>query len=256
MKKRTILGIFAHPDDESMGPGGTIAKYADAGHRVAILTATEGGSGRLFETRPDDDTGRAELKRVRRAETAAAAEVLGFEHLGFLGWEDGHLSERDVLDVEKTFATVIRREKPDVVITFHGSGISYHPDHRVITLAVHGAFLGAGHAEWYRDGEVAELPPHTPAKLYHYTAPASMRRTDWPRDVYTSSDDEVTTRIDTSEWADTKWASIEAHASQHYGPPFRRLYESGAFAYETYVRVHPTFLPGESVEHDLLAGLE
>lgn len=83
-----------------------------------------------------------------------------------------------------------------------------------------------------------------------------MRRTDWPRDVYTSSDDEVTTRIDTSEWADTKWASIEAHASQHYGPPFRRLYESGAFAYETYVRVHPTFLPGESVEHDLLAGLE
>ncbi|HMB69389.1 MAG TPA: PIG-L family deacetylase, partial [bacterium] len=104
MTPRTILGIFAHPDDECMGPGGTLAMYAARGHRVAVVTATEGGAGRLFRDRPTDDAGRAELRRTRHQETEAACRILGVEHLGFLGWEDGHLRDRDVLEAEEELA--------------------------------------------------------------------------------------------------------------------------------------------------------
>ena len=154
-----------------MGPGGTFAKYAAAGHRVAFVTATDGGAGRLYENRPADNT---ELRRLRREETARAAEILGIEFLGFLGWHDKDLVNLNVLEIEIEIAKIIRREKPDVVVTFHGSGISYHPDHRVIALAVNGAFMGSGFAGWYREGDVDTLPPHHPSRLYHYTVIKSL----------------------------------------------------------------------------------
>ena len=53
---KTILGVFAHPDDESMWPGGTLAKYAAAGHKVKFIAATDGGAGRLYQERPADNT--------------------------------------------------------------------------------------------------------------------------------------------------------------------------------------------------------
>ena len=254
--RRTILGIFAHPDDESMGPGGTFAKYARLGHRVAFLTATEGGAGRLFEERPDDEAGRRKLKEMRRRETEVAAEILGAESLGFLGWEDGGLAERNVLEVEAVLAETFRREKPDVVVTFHGSGISYHPDHRVISLAVQGAFLGAGREQWYREENVAALAPHAPKKLYAMTLDRDAPYLDdWPREIYASPSAEITTVIDTTETADVKWEAIQAHATQAFGPPFRRLYEAGAFLQERFVRIFPTPASGDSIETDLLEGL-
>lgn len=256
MTRRTILGVFAHPDDESMGPGGTLAKYAAEGHRVAFVTATDGGAGRLFEERPTDEAGRAELKRVRRAETAAAARTLGIEHLGFLGWEDRGLAARDVLQIEETVAEIVRRERPDVLLTFHGSGISYHPDHRVLTLAVMGAFLGAARSGWYEKDDVSSMLAHACSKLYVFTAvERAIRQDRWPRRVYLSPDDEITTIVDTSRFADTKWAAIRDHASQQHGPPFHKLYEEGAFREECFVRIFPSPRPGEPLESDLLAGL-
>lgn len=253
MKSKTILGVFAHPDDESMGPGGTLAKYAAAGHRVAFVTATDGGAGRLFEARPDDNS---ELRRIRRKETARAADILGAEFLGFLGWHDGGLKNMNVLEIEIEIAKIIRREKPDVLLTFHGSGISYHPDHRVLALALNGAFMGSSLGRWYREGDVDLLPPHRPSKLYHYTIMRSMLdRVDWPRDVYASPDAEVTTRIDTKAFADTRWEAIRAHQTQRDGPPFAEAYQAGVFESEGFVRVFPSWPPGAKKETDLLAGL-
>lgn len=239
-----------------MGPGGTLAKYAADGHRVAFVTATDGGAGRLFAERPADEATREELRRMRRTETVAAARTLGIEHLGFLGWEDGRLAAHNVLEIEETVAKIVRRERPDVLLTFHGSGISYHPDHRVLALAVMGAFLGAARSEWYADGDVASMPPHAPSKLYVYTPiDRAIRRERWPRRLYLSPDDEITTIVDTSAFADTRWAAIRDHASQQNGPPFKMLYEEGAFAEECFVRIFPSHRPGEPRETDLLAGL-
>jgi LmbE family N-acetylglucosaminyl deacetylase len=254
--RRTILGVFAHPDDESMGPGATFAKYAAAGHRVAFLTATDGAAGRMGKERPADHDGRKELGETRRRETLAAAEILGVESLGFLGWEDRGLASRNILEVELEIAALFRREKPDVVVTFHGSGISYHPDHRVISLAVMGAFLGSGREGWYREGAPADIPPHAPSKLYGMTPPRDAEFwNDWPRQIYLAPTDEITTIIDTADTEETKWAAIRAHETQQYGPPFRDLYEAGAFRRECFVRIFPSPPTAETLETDLLEGL-
>jgi LmbE family N-acetylglucosaminyl deacetylase len=253
-KRKTILGVFAHPDDESMGPGGTFAKYAAAGHRVAFVLATEGGAGRLYKERPRDNT---ELRRLRREETLRAAEILGVEFLGFMGWEDGALKNVNALEIEAEITRTIRREKPDVLVTFHSSGISYHPDHRILAMALKSAFLGSARSGWYRDEKVEVLPPHRPSKLYYYTVIRSaIERVDWPRAVYASPDEEITTLIDTRTTADIKWKAISAHETQRDGPPFRPLYEAGVFDQEGFVRVFPSWRPGEGREVDLLAGLE
>lgn len=252
-EKRTILGVFSHPDDESMGPGGTLAKYAAEGHRVVFVTATDGGAGRLYKERPADNT---ELRRLRRAETVVAAAILGIEFLGFLGWKDRDLENTSILEIEVEIARVVRREKPDVVLTFHGSGISYHPDHRVVALAVSGAFMGSARAGWYRDPRVETLAPHRASKLYHYTVIKShVERVAWRRDVYASPDDDVTSVIDTRAWADTRWKAIQAHGTQRDGPPWRVAYEAGLFETEGFVRIFPSWRPGEKRETDLLDGL-
>lgn len=252
--RRTILGIFAHPDDESMGPGATLAKYAAAGHRVAFTTATDGGAGRLYDERPTDNT---ELRKLRREETARAAEIIGAEFLGFLGWQDGDLKNLNVLEVEETIAHILRREKPDVVITFHGSGISYHPDHRVISMALYSAIFGAAREGWYSKSEIESLPPHRVSKAYQYTIARSfLKIVDWPRIVYASPDEEITTVIDTRDTADTKWNAIEAHDTQSGGPPFKLVYEKGGFEKEMFVRVFPTWDPASAREFDLLEGLD
>jgi LmbE family N-acetylglucosaminyl deacetylase len=179
------------------------------------------------------------------------------EFLGFLGWEDGRLADLNVLEVETRIAEVFRRVKPDVIITFHGSGISYHPDHRVISLAVSGAFRGAGRPEWYGEASVEQLGAHSPSKLYHYTVRRSLiERVAWPRAVYASSDDEITTVIDTSGLSERRWRAIQAHETQKNGPPFELLREAGAFAEECFVRVSPTPCPGNPIETDLLEGLD
>jgi LmbE family N-acetylglucosaminyl deacetylase len=251
--RKTILGVFAHPDDESMGPGGTLAKYAAAGHRVAFVTGTDGGAGRLYKERPRDNT---DLRRRRRQETAEAAKILGAEFLGFLGWEDRKLEAMNVLDIEAEIAAVIRREKPDVLLTYHGSGISYHPDHRIIAMALTAAFSGAARSGWYRSDILAALTPHRAAKLYQYTVMKSMlERIEWPRVTYRSPDDEITTRIDTRETAGVKWKAIQAHDTQRDGPPFKPLYDAGVFESEGFVRVFPSPRAGDPIETDLLEGL-
>jgi LmbE family N-acetylglucosaminyl deacetylase len=253
LKPKTILGVFAHPDDESMGPGATFAKYAAEGHRVAFVAATDGGAGRLYDERPSD---KGELRRLRREETFAAANVLGIEFLGFLDWHDRDLENMSVLDIEIEIAKIIRREKPDVLVTFHGSGISYHPDHRVLAMALNAAYLGSARAGWYQDAGLEALAPHRTSKLYHYTILESfLDRVDWRREVYASPDDEVTALIDTREWADAKWKAIQAHDTQRNGPPFEQAYRAGVFEREGFVRVFPSWQPGDRPETDLLEGL-
>ena len=140
-----------------------------------------------------------------------------------------------------------------MLVTFHGSGISYHPDHRVIAMALGAAFLGSGRGDWYRESEVTALAPHAASRLYHYTLPRGMYDAiEWRRETYFSPPAEVTTRIDTRAWADTKWRAIEKHATQRYGPPFEAAYKAGLFESETFVRVFPSWPTGAATETDLL----
>lgn len=122
----TILGIWAHPDDEAYLMGGLMALAADAGQHVACVTATLGDAG---ETADEARWPLAELSRVRRLELDTALDILGVTDHDNLGLEDGTLPDVDPSGPVELLAAAIERVSPDTVITFGPDGMTGHPDH-------------------------------------------------------------------------------------------------------------------------------
>src|SRR4249920_3464806 len=94
---RRLMAVLAHPDDESLGVGGTLAKYASEGVEVFLLTATRGESGRYRGHRPGEPghPGSSELGHVREAELRAAASALGIREVSLLDYHDQYLDRAD-----------------------------------------------------------------------------------------------------------------------------------------------------------------
>ena len=144
---RSLLAVFAHPDDESLACGGLLAWCADRGVRVTLVCVT-GGEGR----------GAGD---VRARELEAAARVLGVADVVMLDHEDGMLPWVDAAAFEADIRDAIRACRPDVVITFGEDGLYWHPDH----IAVHERTTAA----------VAALGQDAPA-LYYVTMPPGRMR--------------------------------------------------------------------------------
>lgn len=126
MTTETLLVVLAHPDDESFSIGGTLARSVVEGKYVHLAVATRGEAGI-----PDKDAGETAI--IREDELRRACAELGIQELSVLGFEDGRLStvHKDVAVAR--ILTIMRRFKPDVVVTFSPDGISGHTDH----IAVH-----------------------------------------------------------------------------------------------------------------------
>jgi len=137
---RALLVVLAHPDDESFGMGGTLAKYAADGARVTLICATRGEAG-IKGLSP------SEAGQVRERELQAAAAVLGITEVRFMGYRDGELALADPETAAGQLVHAMREIRPQVVITFGPDGISGHPDHVAIhqlaTLAFDRAALPA-----------------------------------------------------------------------------------------------------------------
>src|SRR5262245_34830508 len=150
-----LMAVVAHPDDESLGMGGTLARYADEGAQILVLTATRGERGRNGESR---DTAPAQLGALREAELRKACGVLGVSEVRLLGYPDGALDQVDPLEAVPSIAAHIRRFKPHVVLTFGPEGAYGHPDHIAISQFTTAAVvLAAGAAQ----------EAHQVAKLYY-----------------------------------------------------------------------------------------
>lgn len=123
---RTVLAVFAHPDDESLACGGTLARLADAGVRVVLLCATEGERGTSVDPAlvPDGDLG-----RVRVAELHRAAAVLGISDVIVKAHPDGCLRWADVPELHAEIVAAVEQYRPDAVITFAEDGLYWHLDH-------------------------------------------------------------------------------------------------------------------------------
>src|SRR5712691_8637306 len=119
MRTPTLMAVLAHPDDESLGVGGTLAKYASEGVDVFLLTATRGDAGRYRGYRPDDPRhpGRAALAEIRESELRAAASVLGVREVSLLDYGDQHLDGASPREAVAGIAAQLRRVRPDVVVT-------------------------------------------------------------------------------------------------------------------------------------------
>ncbi len=181
VKKKVILAVLAHPDDETFGMGGTLALYARRGVDVHLVCATRGEVGEVPEGMMDGFKSVAEL---REAELIRAGEILGLKSINLLGYRDSGmpgsadnhhpqaLAAANLDDVAGKVVHYIRLLKPQIVLTFDPIGGYRHPDHIAIQRAAEKAFYAAGDpAEYTKD-----LTPFAPAKLYFHTMPKGYIR--------------------------------------------------------------------------------
>jgi LmbE family N-acetylglucosaminyl deacetylase len=138
---KKILAIFAHPDDESLACGGTLARCADLGARVSLLCATRGEAG----LRTPGCSEHVPLGIVRRGELHEASQELGLDEVILLDHPDGCLTDVEPSLFRQEIILTLRHMRPDVVITFGPDGLYWHPDHIAVHERVTEAvdFLGA-----------------------------------------------------------------------------------------------------------------
>lgn len=139
IKAKSLLAIMPHPDDESLGFGGTLAKYgSDRSISTHLITATRGQKGSLGD--PKLKVARASLPKVREQELKCAAKTLKVDKLKILDYVDGELHAVEEKIGITDMVRLIRKIKPQVVITFGPDGGYGHPDHIVlshwVTMAV------------------------------------------------------------------------------------------------------------------------
>ncbi len=281
-----LMAVHAHPDDEATSTGGVLAKYAAQGFETVLVTCTDGRCGDSPDGAKPGDPGHepSEVVELRRGELEQSCRILGVTHLerldygdsGMMGWETneapGAFWTTPVADAAQRLAALMRRYRPDVVVTYDENGFYGHPDHiqahRITMAAVDALADGADRA----DG---------PAKVYWTTVPRSrfdeFRRVlsefgpesdgpdggdeagagdELPDDVGLP-DDEVTTFVDITDHADAKYDSLAAHASQSENIMFLRMGRElfgQLMGTETFVRVRDT-TGASTPEDDLFAGL-
>src|SRR5215831_16805560 len=169
-----LMAVLAHPDDESLGVGGTLAKYAPEGVDVFLLTATRGDSGRYYGHSPDHHVhpGPAALAKIRETELRAAALALGVCEVSFLDYRDQHLDRANPREIVSAIVRQVRRVEPEVVVTFGPDGAYGHPDHVAISQFTTAAVVAAADAAFADDGTRA-MRPHAVSKLYYLAWPES-----------------------------------------------------------------------------------
>ena len=127
-----LLGVFAHPDDETFCAGGTFARYAGQGAEIMVVSATRGQAGQIRDAAAGN---RRTIAAVREAELRLACERLGVTRVRCLDHVDGTLADAGFPALVEEVAEVIREFRPDIVITFGPDGGYGHPDHVAISAA-------------------------------------------------------------------------------------------------------------------------
>jgi len=271
MKRRVLVGVFAHPDDESFGPGGTLARYAAEGVNVHVIIATDGIAGSVEEGMDFKD--HHTLAQVRSRELANAAIALGVTSVWSLPWRDSGMRGAPDNDhpqalirqpVEALADEVLgyfKRLQPQVVLTHDPFGGYGHPDHIRVCEAVTAAFYLA----------------QEPQKLYYTAFPkrflkvmvrlmplwgvdpsAIGRNKDINLVEISRWDTPATARVDIRSYMAVKDAASRAHASQYNGGPswaqmLPEFIKKPVLGVDSFTRAYPP--PNGAIERDLFAGV-
>jgi LmbE family N-acetylglucosaminyl deacetylase len=262
-----LMSILAHPDDESMGVGTTLAEYAAEGVETYVVCATRGERG--WTGSPEENPGLEALGRLREGELRAAAKALGLQGVEFLDYIDGDLKEAEPEQAIRRIVPIVRQVRPQVVITFPPDGIYGHPDHIAISQLTAAALICAADPAYLPD----VLSPHRVSKLYYMVSSKRLRA------LFTGFFGGISMEVDGVEremtawpdWAittclchDGSWRkarqAILCHQSQLPTLPnleglseedWRELLQ----AQNAYYRVYSLVNGVHSVESDLFAGL-
>jgi len=268
-----LLAVLAHPDDETLGLGGLLARCADEGVATYLVTATHGQSGRYHDARPGDPghPGLEGLARIREAELRAAIALLGVRELHLLGYVDGKLDQADPREVIDRIAAHVRRIRPHVVVTFAQDGGYGHPDHVAICQLATAACVRAADAG-SAGAELAGLAPHAVAKLYYmaWSAGAMAAYQEAFKTLVSKVDGvdrvnqpwpdwSLTTVVDTRAYWPTVWQAVLCHDSQVGN--YAKLKDLSPQGHEelwnraTFYRVFSTVNGGRKQESDVFEGL-
>ncbi|MEZ4862248.1 MAG: PIG-L family deacetylase [Caldilineaceae bacterium] len=279
---QTLLGFFAHPDDESFGPGGTLARYAAEGKHVHVVVATDGIAGSVEDSQKFQE--HETLAQVRSTELSNAAVALGVTSIWSLPYRDSGmrntpenqhpqaLIQQPLEGLIQEMTEYINRLRPDVIVTHDPFGGYGHPDHIRLCEVVTAAFyLVRGQSSTRQQGYQG------PQKLY-YTAfdkrmlkfvvtvmpllgkdPSAIgRNKDIDLVEISRWETPVHAKINVEHYLSRKTAASEAHASQYSGGPgfirflpnfLRRRF----LINETFTRAFPA--PNGKVETDFFAGV-
>jgi N-acetylglucosamine malate deacetylase 2 len=123
IKSKKLVCIFAHPDDEAFGPGGTIAKFSSQGTKIYEICLTKG-----------DANGDEKLGKIREQELSESAKILGVKNLTFLDFHDGDLKNNNYHEVTDKLEKLLNKIKPDTIMTFAQNGVSGHLDHIAVSM--------------------------------------------------------------------------------------------------------------------------
>ena len=211
---KTILCVFAHPDDESLACGGTLARASDAGANVIVFCASRGEAGSTSDRAlvPDGDLGRA---RVR--ELSHAARVLGIAEIAVMDHPDGELRWNQAANMEMEIAHTLKRHRPDAVITFGEDGLYWHADHIGMYEHTKAAMESMGQAApplYY-----VTLPPGAMQAVVEvarakHGAPADLSFWGMAPEVFGHAAQPPTFIVDVRDWAPRKLAALRCHRTQ------------------------------------------
>ncbi len=281
---RRLLVAFAHPDDESFGPAGTLVHYASQGVSVHLACATRGEAGEADEGLLEAYDSVGEL---RTQELLCAARRLGLAGVHFLGYGDSgmenspenrnpaSLHQAPLEEVAEKLTRLIRLIGPQVVLTHDPSGGYFHPDHIKVHQATVEAFHSAADPGRYTEQLHQGLVPYQSRKLYYTAFPRGFLRLMVRMLPLLGHDPEafgrngdvnvkriaeveqvVTTKIPVGRYREASQRAAQCHASQMGGPanPVTRLL-ARLVRFDTFSRAVPPF-EDSRVERDLFAGIE
>lgn len=287
MSELRLMAVHAHPDDESSKGAATLARYADEGHRVLVVTLTGGERGDILNPAMDLPDVKEHIAEIRRDEMAKAAEILGVEHT-WLGFVDSGLPKGDpppplpegcfaLVPLDKpveALVRVIREFRPHVIITYDENGGYPHPDHIRCHQVSVGAYESA--ADFARFPDAGE--PWAVSKLY-YVHGFLRQRMQLLQDEFAKRGEEgpfgrwleywkpehdpfdkrVTTRVECAEYFSQRDDALRAHATQidpnaeFFAAPIawqQRLWPTEEF------ELARSRVPVRLPEDDLFAGIE
>ena len=241
---RRLTALFAHPDDETFAIGGTLARYSGDGVRCSLYCATDGDAG---QSSGIPVSSRAELGALRQAELKAACALLGVSAIELGGHPDGALDSVDPDVVIGEMVRLLRRERPDVVITFGPEGApTQHRDHRAISRLATAAVLLADTTTAFPEQLAEGLAPHRAERLCYVTWPKPA-----PGGLYQTEGQPIDIRVDVRDRHERKMEAFLAHRTQWQ---HRASFEAVAMTdTEDYFLVHGAPYPRGST--DLFAGL-
>jgi LmbE family N-acetylglucosaminyl deacetylase len=268
--KLALMALFAHPDDEAFGTGGTLAKYAAEGCDVYLVTATRGEAGEIVVP---DLTTPANLPYVRERELRCACETYNIHPPLFLDYPDGLLPIIHQGQAVGKLVRLIRECKPQVLITFGPDGIYGHYDHIAVHRWATIAFDLAADPECFPGHLDDGCEPHEMRKLYYRVlseerlgamfedgAPPAVMMDGVPFPMVGHPEEEITTIVDVSDFAEVKLRGLRCHVSQiGYDVPFdespEKLLQESWFRQESFQLARSSVGWPDGQETDLFSGL-